>query len=146
MIETGNAFASAPQIAMDASGNAVAVWPQDDGTWYSIYANRYTVGTGWGTAVLIETDNAGDANDPQIAMDASGNALAVWDQYDGTRYNILANRYQVGTGWGTAVLLETDNAGHAFSPQIAMNASGNAVAVWYQGDGTTNNVYANRYQ
>lgn len=32
----------------------------------------------WGTAALIETDDAGSAYSPQIAFDASGNALAVW--------------------------------------------------------------------
>ena len=48
----------------------------------------------WGTAALIETDNAGDASRAQIAFDANGNALAVWQQYDGTRNNIWANRYQ----------------------------------------------------
>jgi hypothetical protein len=48
----------------------------------------------FGTAALIETDNAGDADNPQIAFDANGNALAVWEQFDGTRYNIWANRYQ----------------------------------------------------
>ncbi len=48
---------------------------------------------GWGVAALIEKDDA-DAYDPQIAIDASGNALAVWAQRDGARWNIWANRYQ----------------------------------------------------
>ena len=48
----------------------------------------------WGTAALIETDNAGGASTPQIAIDASGNALAVWSQSDGTRDNIWANRFE----------------------------------------------------
>ncbi len=47
----------------------------------------------WGTAELIETDNAGSAYDPQIAFDSSGNAIAVWKQNDGTRENIYANRF-----------------------------------------------------
>ncbi len=47
----------------------------------------------FGTAALIETD-AGNASNPQIAFDANGNALAVWEQSDGTRSNIWANRYQ----------------------------------------------------
>ena len=55
----------------------------------------------FGTAALIETDNAGDASSPQVAIDTNGNALAVWRQSDGTRYNIWANRYTAGTGWGS---------------------------------------------
>lgn len=65
---------------------------------------------GWQVATLIETDNVGTAIEPQVSVDASGNAVAVWTQFDGTNNNIWANRYVVGTGWGTAQLIETDNA------------------------------------
>ncbi len=41
-----------------------------------------------GQREVIETDNAGNASSPQIAMDSSGNAIAVWHQDDGTRNNI----------------------------------------------------------
>jgi hypothetical protein len=34
------------------------------------------------------------ALDPQIAMDASGNAFAVWSQDDGTQFRIQANRFE----------------------------------------------------
>ncbi|MBL0212145.1 MAG: hypothetical protein IPQ13_14720 [Holophagaceae bacterium] len=146
LIETDNTGdASEAKIAMDPNGNALAVWSQDDGTRTNIWANRYTVGIGWGTAVLIETDNTDDAYNVQIAMDPSGNALAVWRQYDGPRRSIWANRYTVGTGWGTAVLIETDNAGDASRPQIAMDTNGNALAVWQQNDGLRENIWANRY-
>ncbi len=147
LVETDNAGrAYDPQIAIDANGNALAVWYQSDGTLTNIWANRYTAGTGWGTAVLVETDNAGRAYGPQIAIDADGNALAVWSQSDGTRDNVWSNRYTVGQGWGTAALIETDNAGSTYYPQIAFDANGNALAVWYQFDGTRNNVWSNRYQ
>jgi len=130
---------------VDSNGNAVAVWQQLDGTRNNIWANRYVAGVGWGTAELIETDNAGDAYKPQVAVDSSGNTVAVWRQWDGTRYNIWSNRYIPGFGWGTATLIETDNAGDASSPQVAVDSSGNAVAVWKQYDGTRKNIWANRY-
>ena len=102
----------------------------------------------FGTATLIETDNSGNAFNPQIAIDGSGNALAVWQQFDGLRNNIWSNRYTAGTtnSWSTPTLIETDNTGGAFDPQIAINASGNAVAVWTQSDGTRYNIWSNRYQ
>ncbi len=148
MIESDNTgTAQSPQVALDTDGNVMVVWYQSDGARYNIWANRYEAGTdSWGVATLIETDNSGDTNYPQIAMDSTGNAVAVWMQSDGTRNNIWANRYDAGTdSWGVAVLIETDNAGHALSPQIDVDSAGNAMAVWYQSDGTRMNTWANRY-
>jgi hypothetical protein len=144
-IEGNAGTAYFPQVAMDQVGNAVAVWAQYDGTRLSIWANRYRTGSVWGTAELIETDNACDAYHPQIAMDPVGNAVAVWSQAEGVRSNIWANRYTTSSGWGTAGLIETDNTGDALSPQVAIDPStGNAIAVWEQDDGTRYNIWANQ--
>lgn len=132
-----------PQVAMSANGNALAIWAQSDGTRKNIWANHFD-GTDWGTAQLLETDNAGNAEEPQIAVYADGKALAVWTQSDGTRKNIWANYFD-GSAWGTAQLIETDNAGNADVPQIAVDGDGNAIAVWAQLDGTRKNIWANRF-
>jgi hypothetical protein len=146
LIETDNTgYARYPQIAMDQNGNGIAVWCQSDGTRHNIWANRYISGTGWQGAELIE-QNPGDAWAPQIAMDQNGNGIAVWCEYDGTRYNIWANRYISGTGWSGAQLIETDNTEDAGVPQIAMDQNGNGIAVWCQDDGTRYNIWANRYE
>jgi len=140
---TGNAISA--HIGIDAAGNALAMWAQSDGTRYNIWSNRYTVGSGWGTAELIETNNAGNAHSPDIAVNADGIALAVWYQWDGMRYSIWSNRYTPGSGWGTPELIETDSSGDALTPQIAIDAAGNALSVWRQSDGTRDNVWSNRY-
>ena len=146
LIETDNrGNALYPQVAFDSNGNAVAVWTQDDSIRWNILSNSYAQGTGWDTAQLIETDNNGDAEDPQVGIDSNGNAIAVWQQHDGTRNNIWSNRYTQGTGWGTAELIETDNTWNAFFPQVGIDSNGNAVAVWRQSDGTRYNIWSNRY-
>ena len=145
LIETNDAGdARFPQVAVDGTGNAIAVWHQSDGWETSIWANRYVVGVGWGTAELIETD-VSDALYPQVAVDYTGNAIVVWHQFDGTRCNIWANRYVVGVGWGIAGLVETNDAGGAWLPQIAVYGTGNAIAVWFQSDGTKTSIWADRY-
>jgi hypothetical protein len=110
---------------------------------------------GWDTAELIEMDDTGHTFDPQIAVDASGNAIAVWSQDDGTtfwfnyhctRKNIWANRYVAGKGWGTAERLETDDRGNGIGPQIAVDAKGNAIAVWPQVIGTGHHIFASRFE
>lgn len=90
-----------PSIAMDPNGNAIVVWDRFDISITNVFANRFTVSGGWEAAQLIETDDTGDAFDANVAMDANGNAIAVWSQFDGTLINIVANRFDVNTGWGT---------------------------------------------
>ena len=144
-IETDNNGAANPQVSVGADGNGMTVWQQSDGSRTNIWANHYSAGSGWDGATLIEQDDVGPATDPQVAVDGSGNAVAVWAQFDGTRYNILANRYLAGSGWGTATLIESDNNGDAALSQIAVGADGNAVAVWQQSDGTRTNIWSSRY-
>jgi len=136
-----------PNISMDANGNAIAVWHEHDGTRNNVYSNRYDATTGsWGDAVLLEHDNAGQADYPAIATDFDGNAIAIWEQHDGTRYNIYTNRYDAQAAtWSGAELIETNNAGNAAAPQITIDAQGNGIAVWHQGDGTHDNIYTNRF-
>jgi len=148
LVETDNAGdATYPKIAFDDNGNALVVWQMFDGIRHSVWANRYSETTAsWGTSELIETDNIGDANFPQLAFDGSGNALVVWVQLDGTRFNVWANRYMAVTGkWGTAEMIEIDNAGDAWQPKLTVDASGNALAVWDQYDGPFRSIWANRY-
>ena len=63
----------------------------------SAYTINTTTGalTSIGAAALVDPNTG---NQPtggyQIAIDASGNAIAVWSQFDGTRSNIMANRYR----------------------------------------------------
>jgi hypothetical protein len=130
-------------VARDALGNELAVWEQFDGMRYNIWANRKVTGSGWGVAQLIETDNAGDAFNPRVAMDSQGNAVAVWQQSDGVHTRIGANRYMVGTGWSTAVWIDAHNANDAHTPQVSFDTRGNAVAVWQQ-QGKRTSIHANR--
>jgi hypothetical protein len=84
--------------------------------------------------------------EPQTVTDVYGNTTAVWEEYDGTRFNIWTMRRVPGESWGVASLLETDNAGDAYSPQVAADGIGNVTAVWKQSDGKRYSIYANRYE
>ena len=129
-IETTDAGSSrAPQLVIDSTDKATVVWSSDDGSRFNIWATTYTEAGGWTSDVLIETDNAGDAYDPQLATDSVGNLVAVWRQHDGVRFNTVANAYSVDSGWGTAETIESHD-GTAAEPQVAMDGDGNAIAVW----------------
>jgi hypothetical protein len=140
---SGNA--NNPHIAFDPHGNALVVFEQVDGECSHIGTTRYTAGAGWSTPKLLETDCAGDAYHPHIAMDASGCALLVWEQSDGMHSHIWTSRYVPGVGWGTAARLETGCAGNAYLPHTAMDGSGNAMVVWTHHNGQCFDLWAACY-
>jgi hypothetical protein len=147
-IENNLGDAVAPQIAFDNNGNAMAVWTQPSDYLSSVWANRYISGSGWGTPTLIENNSSNSTYNPQVALDANGNAIVVWDQFCGSRTCIMANRYSAGS-WGTAQAIDL-NSGvhHAMNPMVKMDASGNAIAVWQQYSSSTatyTSIRANRY-
>ncbi len=64
------------QVALDPSGNAIALWLTDN---TSLQYNRYLADTGWGTAKGVQQSNPQQVTSlPQIAIDSAGNALAVF--------------------------------------------------------------------
>ena len=132
-----------PRIASNDSGTFFAVWYEQRSGDTSVYANRYTPGGGWGTAQPIEA-GSGDAFDPDICTDGSGNALALWLQDDGTRVNVMSSAYTAGTGWGSEDAIETSDI-TATTPTIVMNDSGDAAAVWLHYDGSTYDLWTNLY-
>ncbi|HTE41920.1 MAG TPA: Ig-like domain-containing protein, partial [Steroidobacteraceae bacterium] len=142
LIESGTGAVSGVNVAMNASGATVAVFGQTDGVRINLWSSRYSNGA-WGTPEVIETNNATDVHDFDVAIDSQSNAIAVWRQHDGTRENIWSNRGSA-SGWGTAELLET-GSGNAFAPEIAMEPTGIAVVMWAQENGSNRETIANRF-
>jgi hypothetical protein len=138
-------------LAYDSTGRVIAVWSQYDGI-HKIYANTYAAGAGWSARVEVSThsDVQLSAFYPQVATDGAGNAIALWEHRSdagaGSR-NVMASRLSGGT-WSTPVLVSNlASGGESYSHQIAMDASGNAVAIWYQrvSPFSPNQLFAARY-
>jgi hypothetical protein len=147
-ISVSGVGAAGPRISVDALGNAIAIWTQLSGNRLAATVSRFSTHTGWGLPISISDPAVGNAYDVQLAVDNSGNALAVWDQeisVNPQSRHVHANRYRVGIGWGIPEPLDTDSPSST-APRIALDASGSALAVWQQSDGTRNNVYSNRFQ
>lgn len=139
-----------PEIAMDPAGNATVVWAEFDGNWTNLWARRYTAGGVWAPATLVENDNNGGVGDQGVVMEANGNAMVVWSQFDvvGQRTNVLANRYIVGSGWGTPTPIETSDLNAGVS-DIALDGTGNIMVVLHQQTSAASSVigsiYTNRF-
>jgi hypothetical protein len=140
----GNAYS--PRIAFDIQGNAMAVWEQQVGGRYKVWASCYEAGRGWGTARPIDksaTNSASDATAPQVALNALGEAMAVWQQSDGRHSHIRTSRFARGVGWGASVSVG-DTSTHANAPQVAFDAQDIALVVWQQLAGAQTQVWASQ--
>ncbi len=129
-----------PAIAMDGSGNALAVYVEDS-TYDIIQASRWE-GSGWHQLDTVSWNLATtNADSPGVAMDRTGAAVAVWRQY-GSPNRVLARHWD-GAAWGAITPIDMGWAGHAISPKVVMDGSGNALAIFHHNDGADNRLCAN---
>ena len=122
------------------------VWPDRTGS--HVWCRRYAVGTGWLSAEQVDQTGLEQYLDPAAGMDAHGNLLVAWDQLDTygppAQNNIWARWHLREGGWQEPVRISDPT--NAKQPQIAVDPSGNAVAVWLQYDGSWFfDVWASRY-
>ncbi len=120
--------ASEPRVAMDATGDAIVVWSLSVGGKSEIQAAAAAPGGVFGAPTDL-TGLTTSASVPQVALDTHGDALAVWDGWDGSNIRIEDAVRPAGTGFGAAQFLSPPGY-NADTPQVAFDAGGDALAVW----------------
>ena len=127
---TGHEDAVGPGIAVDPAGDEIVVWALgggSDGRHWAVQAAVRPVGATRFDAPQ-QLSAAGQNQDPQTAVDQAGDAIAVWQRFDGTRAFVdAASRPAGASAWST---VELADAADPSSPQVALDAAGDAVAVW----------------
>jgi hypothetical protein len=121
-----------PQVAIDVVGNAVAIWIRNDGNNDIAQAATLFLNAPSWTNLTNLSDISKDASHPQVGLDASGNGVAVWTQADD---QIIQSRtYSRGT-WLPTIANLSDTLSDI--PELDVNPSGVAVAVWTRMIGST---------
>ena len=116
-------FGNEPQVAVDPSGNGVAIWRAANNT---IQAASRAAGGAFGAAQL--GISAPTATAPRVALDSAGNAVSVWRRTDGEGSRIEAAIRPLGAQFGAVKTLS--NRFSAFDPALSMDGLGNAIAFW----------------
>jgi hypothetical protein len=129
-----------PQIATGADGNAVAVWQRQIGGSRAIETSVHSAAGGWSGPIRLSGE-AGNADRPQVVIDPSGTATAIWDHSNGSFRVIEAATHPAGGSWSAPSVL-SDGTENAFFPQVAVDASGNLVATWETVTGVTSAIEA----
>lgn len=134
-----------PQLALDPKGNAFVLWVLPGGRQGCVWTNRCVVGRGWETPVALDSGRSGDVVEPQLVCNGRGDALAVWCQRQGAHYAVWVCRHAPAFGWGAAMRLGLDLSSSASTPQVALNARGEAVVTWDQFGGPSRGIWVTRF-
>ncbi len=134
------------RIASDGGANAFVLWTESDGMRTALKAIRLDdAGAVCSAVQTIDRAIGGGAGPADLGVDESGNAIAIWQQFeggnpdDGSRSNIAISRFDRASGiWTTAVFTEAQ-AGNAISPR-ASASGGHALLGWIQSEGGANRV------
>lgn len=136
------------ELAMDATGNFVAVWESYAG--YDTYGRCFTAG-GAPRGAHFPLDNEGELTfAPDVAMANDGGFVAVWSEQSygdaGYDYQIYARLFAADCRLlGDPILVNNINTGEEREPAIAMDAAGNFVVAWVGDDSYWSGIFARRF-
>ncbi|MBS0605294.1 MAG: hypothetical protein JSS60_09725 [Verrucomicrobia bacterium] len=120
-ISTTGIDSSNPHIAMDAAGNAVALWLENN----VVVSKTKLLNMAWSSPTTL---SAAGASEPQLVVDPAGNATAIW-----VESGVVKTATKLfNLAWGSATTLS--GAGSS-TPQLAVDTAGDVVAVWLTSGG-----------
>jgi len=136
-------------IAMNDSGIATVVWSEDTNPYnpsspgYEIpnMWARVFINSSWVAPVKIGTPTLQryDGTSRQdVAINSNGNAIAVWEEGQGSNFNIVESRLDVNSNiWSTANPIATSTKYVSYTRAVMLE-NGDAAVIWAADNGTTN--------
>jgi PKD domain-containing protein/PASTA domain-containing protein len=129
--------AEAPQVALDSAGDGLAVWYRSNGDGSVIQATQHLAGGGWEPPQDLSAKGL-NAYYPQLAVNASGYAVAVWEGSPANGASVVQAAVRPSGGlWGRA-----DDLSPGLDPHVAVASYGAAVAVWVRSEGESSVIQA----
>jgi hypothetical protein len=135
--------ADVPQVAFDASGDALAVWAFD-GSPASTVQGAYRPADGtFGSPQTVPAPNGNPAQVPQVAFDGSDEGVVAWQQSDGSELRVYASVRSAGTGGAFSAAGTLDPGGQeAYEPRVAGDGLSATIVSWKTFNGATNYTQA----
>ena len=124
---------SLQDVAVDAQGNATAVWVQWVGLGDTKILEAATRPAGGGWSAPVQLSQAGEQPlSPKVVVSPDGDTAVVWFGFDGSSEVVRAATRPAGGAWSQPVAL-SDADEYAAEPDVAIDPQGNATAVWTTG-------------
>ena len=138
-----------PVIAMNANGDAVVVWADEDADELGIYAQRYdSTGAAVGDVITVSTNIVSFQDAPSVMIDADGNFFVAWQSFrqDGNRGGVYGQYFDnTGARQGEEFRINSSTEGNQDAVALGMDANGNAIAVWSSRDGDDVDVFGQQF-
>jgi hypothetical protein len=127
-------YGAHPRLAMNGAGEAALIFGFN-GTRVSLRpAGGSFAAPEWG-GVLVSSEGVEGAS-PDVAMDAVGDTVAVWQQSTGAHPQIYAAFRPSGGQFGSPTAVSPENE-EASAPAVAIDSRGDATVAWLSNDGTS---------
>ena len=128
--------------------DAVAVWQHFDDyyndwdIYYSIYTDPniwWTIGTNYTRPIISDSPVKmnflpGDDKQPAISWYSSNYAIAVWQHWMGSDWDIWYSVFTPNIGWSPPGPIATNQGYNDYDPAIAFDTNGWAACVWVHGN------------
>lgn len=120
-----------PVFGIDTNGNVTAVWEgTDPDTFNSIIQSNYLPFGGSWQGVETLTPNDEVSYSPRLAVNANGDAVAIWQNTDTSNNTTLQGSIAPASGsWGTNEVISTDDM-LLSEYEVTISNGGNIAAVW----------------
>jgi hypothetical protein len=133
-------FSTTPQVAIDPRGDAVAAWEcASSSTGDRVIEAATATGPPLQWSKPVQLSDSADINveDPQVAVDANGDATVSWVTLgSGATSFVQAAQRPAGGTWTQPVTVSRTDA-TVGAPQVAEDPNGDATTVWTLNNGTT---------
>lgn len=126
---------SAPDVVIDSTGRAVAVWAATTtGSGWRVFASTRAADGTWSEPTAISGPDATGSIAPQLALEGTNDVLAVWSRQVGTNSVIESATFSAATGSWSPAARPFTVPHDALAPSVAVDKRGYGVIVWTSSD------------
>lgn len=142
---SGGSSAAHSRVAMDSNGNSLFLWDEGFPT-QIMYRTLSSTGV-WAPPLseppMKVSPSKNSQTSPHIRLDENGNALAIWMEFFNGKDHIFSAKKMKGIDWTSLGEVSSGKNTTFISSNkpIAVNRSGDAIAVWEEMNGNTVEVH-----
>jgi len=148
-INDGGTSIGDPEVAMDDFGNAIVTWRQSYSGQFRIYKSEYHGGQ-WSHPLASEhlISQGVGADDPQIVINALGNAVIAYTDFAGGYSHVYRSEYK-NDSWidpSSPSDHHSQDGGAVTYPKVAIDNNGSIMIVWSQTSGVRKQIFRSEYR